>query len=67
MWDHCKPAVSASNMDLDVMFDFLKEERSEMNLSQTKETALNQINEEFDSLDSMWKEAEKVNIWATSF
>ena len=46
-------------MDLDVMFDFLKEERGEI-AGEAKETALNEINEEFNSLDNMWKEAEKV-------
>ena len=48
-------------MDLDAMFDFLKEERSDMKNSLTKEVALDQINEEFDTLDSLWKEAEQVN------
>ncbi|BFZ12100.1 hypothetical protein BsWGS_15138 [Bradybaena similaris] len=60
MWTHCRPAVSASNMDLDAMFDFLKEERLEMKTtSVSKEAALNKINEEFTNLDNLWKEAEK--------
>ena len=66
MWTHCQPAVSASNMDLDAMFDFLKEERAEVKAGQamtasTKAAALESINEEFDTLDELWKEAEKVS------
>lgn len=62
MWTHCQPAVSASSMDLDAMFEFLKEERSEMKAaSSSKEAALNKINEEFTTLDDLWKEAERVS------
>ncbi|XP_035824689.1 myosin-I heavy chain [Aplysia californica] len=64
MWTHCQPAVSASNMDLDAMFDFLKEERTDMKSAEvTKEAALNKINEEFSTLDTLWKEAEKVGFF----
>lgn len=61
MWTHCQPAVTASNLDLDVMFDFLKEERHEIKgVGAAKEAELKKINEEFSSLDHLWKEAEKV-------
>ncbi|CAL1545802.1 unnamed protein product [Lymnaea stagnalis] len=61
MWTHCQPDVSASNLDLDAMFDFLKEERNEIKtVNASKEAALNKINEEFSTLDDLWKEAEKV-------
>ncbi|KAK0050723.1 unconventional myosin-X [Biomphalaria pfeifferi] len=60
MWTHCQPAVTASNLDLDVMFDFLKEERHEIKgVGTAKEAELKKINEEFSSLDHLWKEAEK--------
>ncbi|KAH9515344.1 hypothetical protein Btru_014195 [Bulinus truncatus] len=60
MWTHCQPAVTASNLDLDIMFDFLKEERNELKgMAPSKEAELKKINEEFSSLDHLWKEAEK--------
>ncbi|XP_059160288.1 unconventional myosin heavy chain 6-like isoform X2 [Physella acuta] len=60
MWTHCQPEVTASKLDLDAMFGFLKEERNEMKgVNTSKEAALNKINEEFSTLDDLWKEAEK--------
>lgn len=45
------------------MFDFLKEERSEIKTANlSREVAMNKINEEFTVLDNLWKEAEKVNF-----
>ncbi|ESO93643.1 hypothetical protein LOTGIDRAFT_119149, partial [Lottia gigantea] len=59
MWSQYKPPVSPNNMDLDQMFSFLTEQKIELKQQiNEKEKALNQINQQFQELDDLWKEAD---------
>jgi hypothetical protein len=66
MWTQHKPPVSPHSLDLDEMFNFLREDRVEhgdvvlRHAGTGKEQALDAINQQFEQLDVMWKETEKV-------
>ncbi|XP_060082957.1 myosin-I heavy chain-like [Ylistrum balloti] len=58
MWTHFNPPVSPTNLNLDDMFSFLQEEKSE-NSKDTKgstQQALDKINEEFELLNDLLTE-----------
>ncbi|XP_055956825.1 myosin-I heavy chain isoform X1 [Patella vulgata] len=67
MWSHYNPPVSPNNMDLDEMFSFLKEEKMEQSQhANEKESALNQINQQFQELDDLWKDADALDAKSDS-
>ena len=61
MWTNHKPPVSPHSLDLDEMFNFLREEKAELMAAEPeKAEALDAINQQFEQLDKLWTETEKV-------
>ena len=61
MWTNHKPPVSPHSLDLDEMFNFLREDKAEQKAAEPeKAEALDAINQQFEQLDKLWTETEKV-------
>nr|KAG5687167.1 hypothetical protein BaRGS_033054 [Batillaria attramentaria] len=64
MWTHHKPPVSPHSLDLDEMFDFLREEKAEQRKAEPEKVeALDAINQQFEQLDELWSRTEKVGMF----
>lgn len=60
IWTHYKPPGSPSNLDLDTMFNFLRDEKGDLTDLEKKQ-ALNVINQQFEDLDELWTQTENVS------